>query len=151
MEAWARTATRAYPVYACLVEELQPPSKYGLQDVLLIVWAAQHRPQVPEVHYFRCRLGRLEYVGSTPFGNDHEEKLFVTTLLVLLRLSQKAFERKRRAEEAWGLIRDWLKEKGFEVREGVVAYPRELKLFEEGWPGFLKYDKEQKRYVRVRS
>ena len=131
LEAWARTATRAFPVYACLVEEPQPPSKHGLQDVLLIVWATQHRPQVREVHYFRCRVGRLEYVGNTPFGNDHEE-------------------RKRRAEEAWALIRSWLNEQGFEVKEGVIAHPKDLKLF-EGWPEFLTYDKEQKRYVRVRS
>ena len=97
--------------------------------MLLVIWVGQHRPSTREIHYFRCRVGLLEYVGSMPFGNDHEE-------------------RKRQAEEAWALIREWLQEQGFEVKEGVVAYPRELKLF-EGWPGFLKYDKEQKRYVRV--
>jgi len=125
LEAWAQVVRRDGPVYACLVEEPQPPS-YGLQDVLLVVWVAQCRGQ--EVHYFRCRVGVLEYVGSTPFGNDHPE-------------------RKQRAEGAWGLIRSWLEEQGFSVREGVIAHPKELKLF-EGWPEFLRYDKEQKRYIR---
>ncbi len=128
LEAWARAARREEPVYACLVEEPQPPSKHGLQEMLLVVWVSQPRPATEEIHYFRCRVGLLEYVGSAPFGNDHPE-------------------RKQRAEEAWALIRDWLKEKGFEVREGVVAYPKGLKLF-EGWPEFLKYDEARRRYVR---
>ncbi len=130
LEAWARSADRGRPVYASLVEEPQPPDPHGRQAVLLVVWVGQTQLSSLEVHYFRCRVGLLEYIGSTPFGNDHAE-------------------RKARAEEAWGRIRSWLEEKGFFLREGVIAYPKDLKLF-EGWPEFLKYDKEQKRYV-VRS
>ena len=128
LEAWAQTATRAFPVYACLVEEPQPPDSHGIQAVLLVIWVGQHRPSTREIHYFRCRVGLLEYLGKSPLGNDYAD-------------------RKRRAEEAWSLIRSWLCEQGFEVREGVIAHPKDLKLF-EGWPEFLTYDKEQKRYVR---
>jgi len=128
LEAWAQVVRKDEPVYACLVEEPQPPDSHGIQTVLLVIWVSQHRPSAQEVHYFRCRVGVLEYVGSTPFGNDHPE-------------------RKQRAEGAWGVIRSWLEEQGFSVREGVIAHPKDLKLF-EGWPEFLRYDKEQKRYIR---
>ncbi|GEM_PF-2051322 len=102
LEAWARVADRKLPVYAGLVEEPQPPDSHGIQTVLLVIWVSQHRPSAQEVHYFRCRVGLLEYIGKTPFGNDHPE-------------------RKQRAGQAWGLIRSWLEEQGFSVREGVIA------------------------------
>ena len=129
LEAWARSVERKLPAYACLVEEPQPPDSHGIQAVLLVIWVGQHRPQAQEIHYFRCRVGLLEYLGKSPLGNDYAD-------------------RKRRAEEAWALIRSWLCEQGFEVREGVIAPPKELKLF-EGFPEFLTYDKERKRYVRA--
>ena len=68
LEAWARSVVRKLPVYACLVEEPQPPDSHGIQAVLLVIWVGQHRPQEQEIHYFRCRVGLLEYLGKSPLG-----------------------------------------------------------------------------------
>jgi len=125
LEEFAGSVNKGEPVYGCLVKE-SVSGERGMRSDFVVALVSQ--PQGDRVHYFRCTLAVLQYVHNAPFNFDFEE-------------------RRAHAEQAWDLMVEWLLEQGFSVRDGVVAMPRDFKYF-EGWPKFLAWDKDAKRYYR---
>jgi hypothetical protein len=120
LEEWAEAISILDPVYACLIVD----SEAGPLDIRndhYFIHCAQ--PRGDTVHYFRTKVALVQRVNDVFLNEDHERRL-------------------ERARQAWEIVREWLQERGFAVREALVAYPRDLKLL-EGEAGFMGYDKER--------
>jgi hypothetical protein len=129
LEVWQRATATLRPVYAIPIEEPGPVGNHGLQVNDLVVMISQIEPEDAQVYYVRLKVGVLEYLNGSPWGDDNHA------------------ERKQRLNQVYELVTAWLAEHGYTVYEGAVAMPRDLK-FLNGWADFLKYDMEKKVYYQ---
>ena len=127
LEDWAEAISTHEPVYACPLTEPDKPNAQGMRTDRLVITCSQPDDR-GHVHYCRLRVGFLQYIGDTPINQDHEE-------------------RKQRLDQAWEIVETWLRDRGFTIRRAAVAVPVDLKLM-DGWAGFLRWDKETKRFHR---
>ncbi|RJX17520.1 MAG: hypothetical protein C4575_12820 [Desulforudis sp.] len=126
LEEWLVSANKRKPVFAILITEPGKTTQMGVRTDQLIAMVAQ--PEDDLVHYCRLAVQELTYISGDPFNPDHQQ-------------------RQAQAEQAWGIIEDWLVEKGFKVRHGVIAAPLNTRWM-DGWAHFLSFDKEKQEYVR---
>jgi len=129
LEAWAEAADLSLPVYATLVESTQSTDRrYGL------AW------REVQIRVFQVRDGLAHYVLMTVGG-------WMTTGGKTLD-EQKEQAQRRAAESAWKHVQEWLYTHGFDVHQGTVAVPNNLRLL-NGAALFLEYDREKGEYVRA--
>ena len=130
LEEWAEDADRNESVYAVLANDPSQPDKIGMRIETINIICSQ-LDERGNAHYFRRRVGLLQYIGDKSFGPDHKERI-------------------EWARQAWEIVREWLEEAGFRVRSGTIAPPSSLKLM-EGEIGFLDWDEQAKRFIRARE
>ncbi len=129
LELWAQAVNKDEPVYGMLLTE---PGQTGQRSwrVDSLVIACFQTSANHCVHYCRLLVGRLTMInGSQPFDNNAEE-------------------RKGRAEDAWDIVKDWLWEQDFDLREAAIATPLDHRLL-EGTADFLAFDKENGYHRRA--
>lgn len=128
LETWENYATHTKPVYADAIMQPGQTSKQGLRQDKLAVCVSQIDSD-GNVHYCSLPCGYLAYVAGHPFDSDHAE-------------------RKQRHNEVFHLVLDWLKERGFSVRQAIIATPMNLR-FVDGWAEFIQYDQQTKSFYRT--
>ncbi len=119
LEDLAEIVSILEPVFANLVSESDQGEH--LRHERAIVQVAQ--PQGDSVHYVRIQVAAMDWMGDQPFNSDHKQRV-------------------ERAQQAWEVVRTWLKAHGFIVREATVAYPHNYKML-QGKADFLGYEKER--------
>lgn len=121
LEKWAESVQKTEPVYAMLLTEPGNPTQQGYRvDDLTIVCV---QPDAHNwAHYCRILVGQVSYVADQPFGSKHTWIMDQT-------------------EIAWALVKDWLWEQAFDVREAALAVPVDYR-FLNGRAAFLEYAKE---------
>jgi hypothetical protein len=106
LEGWNKAIDPDYQVYAIMTVESRMGNA-GLSRVERhIITLAQ--PVDDEVHYCRLHVASTEWIGDTC-------------------VSPRQAEREARAQQAWELIKGWLKEKRLQWHEAAVAVPGELR------------------------
>lgn len=120
LEGWAQAVQKDEPVYAMLLTEPGKTTQNGYRvDDLTIVCAQPDAHN--RAHYCRLLVGQVAYVADQPFGDKHDQSMDW-------------------AETAWDLVKDWLWEQNFDVREAALAVPVDYR-FLNGRAAFLAYNK----------
>jgi len=128
VEEWARVLDTQRPVYACSIEEPGPIGPYNTSVNDLVVVLAQPDDR-GDVLYCRRHVGAVSRVNGRDFDED-------------------ASGRRARATAAYRIVWEWLNQRRLNVREAVVAMPRDLRWM-NGGAGFLRWDGDAKQFVRV--
>ncbi len=119
LDDWEEVASQLEPIYATLISE-SDLGEHGVRYERVIIQVAQ--PQGKIVHYVRIPVAAIQWISDTPLTPDHEVRL-------------------QHAEQAMQIVNDWLKRRGFVIRDAAIAFPCDYKLL-EGHAGCLGYSKE---------
>lgn len=120
---WANVVDMRQPVYATLYVEMTHRAHTRVErDLVLFA-----QPHGNELHYCRVPLALTEWIEDTLFTPDGKE-------------------RKERADLAWKVLRKWLDDCGFKVREAIPALPKDY-IFTDGAAEFLGYTKERGYFI----
>jgi hypothetical protein len=119
LEEWAKNCI-GNRINASLFSDPGTPGQYGQRIDKMVIECSQ--VQDDTAHYCRIPVVSIATMNGQPFDPD-------------------ANVRRERAGQAWEMVRDWLTEQGFELRQAIVSMPRDL-MCVDGWANFLGYDKE---------
>ncbi|MCC6192281.1 MAG: hypothetical protein IT318_24885 [Anaerolineales bacterium] len=122
LEAWEAAIDSSRPVYASKVVD-ESEGERGLRTQYLRLMVAQP-DAAGDVHYFRMTVANVTWLLDQPISRDSERRIELH-------------------DEAWRHVQAWLKAADLHWHEAVVATPPpdRLRLL-DGWPEFLKYDKQ---------
>lgn len=126
VETWAGVIDPAHPVYA-LLHRQDAPGDLGSTIERHLITVSQP-DDAGHLHYCRIVVGRLTRCGGQPWEEDAAKRL-------------------AQSQAAWGIVRAWLGEQGFTVREALAAFPRDVVLM-EGGTRFLVWDGEKGEFRR---
>ena len=129
LEEWAQAVDRKRPVLAMPLVHPGPNSGGMQVDELRVV--CQQVTDSGTVLYCRLRAASLTRFNGQPFDSDWKER-------------EEAWD------SLWEAVEAYLKEQGFTLRRATVAHPKDH-VFLEGKAGFIRFDKEAKRYRRVNT
>ena len=128
LNEWAEwvKANAGKPINATLYRHPGTSGQYGDRVDKLVIEVSPTWDGA--AHYCRIPVGSLAYVNNQPWDADAKQRF-------------------ARAEGAWQIVADWLREQGFQPRNAQISKPRDLFLV-DGHAAFLDYDQEQKADVR---
>lgn len=115
------------PTLNCLfIDDPGRPNKIGIStnDQVVMVSATQGE----ELHYCRIKVGIEQLLNGSHWGPREEVQ-----------------QRAEQAKQAYEMIQDWLKAKGYRLRPALIAMPRDFQYL-DGWPNFLGWNQATKTY-----
>ena len=118
--------TRTRPLYTMLITEVAP-GPHQIHTEKMAIRCSQIDLE-GHIHYCHIPVASVRYMGPTSLIDNPEQ-------------------RRTWAKQAWDIVTNWLWEQDFDIREAVVAMPREYR-FLDGRAPFLAFDKETGFYRR---
>jgi hypothetical protein len=130
IEGWATAIEADRQVYALMTVESRPGQLSRVARHIITL----AQPVDGEVHYFRLPVGLTEWIGNTCVSDNPKHDTRVA-----------------HANQAWELIKLWLKEAGLIWMEAAVAVPEDLRDgLLEGEAEWMGYDRERGYSIHAR-